>query len=128
MICRWRGVARIEKRVAMLKSLGVKVASDVHVIAANWNGSDVWLASFRVSASRVNLDLEIVRIAEIDAVVLTPQLQPGGFDALGGVVGVVLRNRKTEMVHARFVAAEQREEIALAATEERAAVALAAAA
>ena len=37
----------IEENVAMLKSRGVKVESDAHVIARNWNGCDVWLAFFR---------------------------------------------------------------------------------
>jgi catechol 2,3-dioxygenase-like lactoylglutathione lyase family enzyme len=37
----------IEEHVAMLKSRGVKVESDAHVIARNWNGCDVWLAFFR---------------------------------------------------------------------------------
>jgi catechol 2,3-dioxygenase-like lactoylglutathione lyase family enzyme len=42
------GVAgAIEENVAMLKSRGVKVESDAHVIARNWNGCDVWLAFFR---------------------------------------------------------------------------------
>ena len=37
----------IERKVAQLKSRGVKVESDPHVIARNWNGRDVWLAFFR---------------------------------------------------------------------------------
>ena len=37
----------IERKVAALKSMGVKVESDAHVIARNWNGCDVWLAFFR---------------------------------------------------------------------------------
>ena len=37
----------IEEKVTMLKSRGVKVESDAHVIARNWNGHDVWLAFFR---------------------------------------------------------------------------------
>ncbi|HEV2970672.1 MAG TPA: gluconate 2-dehydrogenase subunit 3 family protein [Pirellulales bacterium] len=37
----------IEKKAALLKSSGVKVESDPHVIARNWNGFDVWLAFFR---------------------------------------------------------------------------------
>ena len=42
------GVAgAIEENVAMMKSRGVKIESDAHVIARNWNGCDVWLAFFR---------------------------------------------------------------------------------
>jgi catechol 2,3-dioxygenase-like lactoylglutathione lyase family enzyme len=37
----------IEKKVALLKSSGVQVESEAHVIARNWNGFDVWLAFFR---------------------------------------------------------------------------------
>lgn len=40
-------VGLIERQVALLKSHGVKVESDPHVIARNWNGCDVWLAFFR---------------------------------------------------------------------------------
>jgi len=37
----------IARKVALLKSAGVKVETDVHVIARDWNGFDVWLAFFR---------------------------------------------------------------------------------
>ena len=37
----------IQGKVGRLKELGVKVESDPHVIARNWNGCDVWLALFR---------------------------------------------------------------------------------
>jgi catechol 2,3-dioxygenase-like lactoylglutathione lyase family enzyme len=37
----------IDRQVTLLKSHGVKVESDPHVIARNWNGFDVWLAFFR---------------------------------------------------------------------------------
>jgi catechol 2,3-dioxygenase-like lactoylglutathione lyase family enzyme len=37
----------IERKVALLKAKGVKVESDAHVVARNWNGCDVWLAFFR---------------------------------------------------------------------------------
>jgi catechol 2,3-dioxygenase-like lactoylglutathione lyase family enzyme len=37
----------IEQKVALLKSIGVKVESDAHVVARNWNGFDAWLAFFR---------------------------------------------------------------------------------
>jgi catechol 2,3-dioxygenase-like lactoylglutathione lyase family enzyme len=37
----------IEQKVALLKSHGVKMESDAHVIARNWNGCDVWMAFFR---------------------------------------------------------------------------------
>jgi catechol 2,3-dioxygenase-like lactoylglutathione lyase family enzyme len=37
----------IERKVELLKSAGVKVETDAHVIARGWNGSDVWLAFFR---------------------------------------------------------------------------------
>ena len=38
---------RIERDLTWLKSKGVKVESDAHLIARNWNGCDVWLAFFR---------------------------------------------------------------------------------
>ena len=37
----------IEKKLEALKASGVKVESDAHVIARNWNGCNVWLAFFR---------------------------------------------------------------------------------
>jgi catechol 2,3-dioxygenase-like lactoylglutathione lyase family enzyme len=37
----------IEQKVTILKSRGVKVESDPHVIVRNWNGHDVWMAFFR---------------------------------------------------------------------------------
>ncbi len=37
----------IEQKVASLKASGVKIESDAHLIARNWNGFDVWLAFFR---------------------------------------------------------------------------------
>ncbi len=37
----------IEQEVLLLKSKGVCVESDAHVIARNWNGTDVWAAFFR---------------------------------------------------------------------------------
>ncbi len=37
----------IDRQVTLLKSHGIKVESDPHVIARNWNGFDVWLAFFR---------------------------------------------------------------------------------
>jgi catechol 2,3-dioxygenase-like lactoylglutathione lyase family enzyme len=37
----------LEQKLAMLKSKGVKVESDAHVIARNWNRCNVWLAFFR---------------------------------------------------------------------------------
>jgi catechol 2,3-dioxygenase-like lactoylglutathione lyase family enzyme len=38
---------RIERELATLKSKGVCVESDAHVIARNWNGCNVWVAFFR---------------------------------------------------------------------------------
>jgi catechol 2,3-dioxygenase-like lactoylglutathione lyase family enzyme len=40
-------VGLLEEKVTLLKSRGVKVESDAHVIARNWNGCDVWMAFFR---------------------------------------------------------------------------------
>jgi catechol 2,3-dioxygenase-like lactoylglutathione lyase family enzyme len=37
----------LEQKVALLKSRNVKMESDPHVIARNWNGHDVWMAFFR---------------------------------------------------------------------------------
>lgn len=37
----------IQSNVTLLKSHGVKVESEPHVIARNWNGHDVWIAFFR---------------------------------------------------------------------------------
>jgi hypothetical protein len=37
----------LEQEVALLKSKGVHVETDAHVIARNWNGRDVWMAFFR---------------------------------------------------------------------------------
>jgi catechol 2,3-dioxygenase-like lactoylglutathione lyase family enzyme len=37
----------IQEKVSLLKSHGVKVESDAHVIARNFNGCDVWMAFFR---------------------------------------------------------------------------------
>jgi catechol 2,3-dioxygenase-like lactoylglutathione lyase family enzyme len=37
----------IQNKVTLLKSHGVKVESEPHVIARNWNSHDVWLAFFR---------------------------------------------------------------------------------
>lgn len=37
----------IEQEMLLLKSKGVCVESDAHVIARNWNGTDVWVAFFR---------------------------------------------------------------------------------
>jgi catechol 2,3-dioxygenase-like lactoylglutathione lyase family enzyme len=37
----------IEQKVNLLKAKGVKVESDAHLIARNWNGRDVWMAFFR---------------------------------------------------------------------------------
>ncbi len=37
----------IERKVESLKSAGVKIERNAHVIAKNWNGFDVWLAFFR---------------------------------------------------------------------------------
>jgi len=38
---------RVEAAVATLKSKGVCVESDAHVIVRNWNGCDIWVAFFR---------------------------------------------------------------------------------
>jgi catechol 2,3-dioxygenase-like lactoylglutathione lyase family enzyme len=37
----------IDKKIALLKSLNVKIEADPHEIARNWNGCNVWLAFFR---------------------------------------------------------------------------------
>jgi catechol 2,3-dioxygenase-like lactoylglutathione lyase family enzyme len=37
----------IERKVESLKSAGVKIERDAHLIAKNWNGFDIWLAFFR---------------------------------------------------------------------------------
>ena len=37
----------IDRKIDALKSSGVTVESDPHLIARNWNGHDVWLAFFR---------------------------------------------------------------------------------
>jgi methylmalonyl-CoA/ethylmalonyl-CoA epimerase len=37
----------IEEKVSRLKSHGVKVESEAHIIVRNWNGCDVWMAFFR---------------------------------------------------------------------------------
>jgi catechol 2,3-dioxygenase-like lactoylglutathione lyase family enzyme len=39
----------IERQIARLKAMGVRVESDAHIIARNWNGCDVWMAFFRDS-------------------------------------------------------------------------------
>jgi catechol 2,3-dioxygenase-like lactoylglutathione lyase family enzyme len=38
---------RIERELAILKSKGVCVETDAHVIARNWKGCDIWVAFFR---------------------------------------------------------------------------------
>jgi catechol 2,3-dioxygenase-like lactoylglutathione lyase family enzyme len=37
----------IEEKLKLLKTKGVRVESDAHVIARNWNGFDVWVGFFR---------------------------------------------------------------------------------
>jgi len=37
----------IEEELKLLKSIGVRVESDAHVIARNWKGRDVWVGFFR---------------------------------------------------------------------------------
>ncbi len=37
----------LEKKLDTLKACGVKVETDAHVIARNWNGCDIWMAFFR---------------------------------------------------------------------------------
>jgi methylmalonyl-CoA/ethylmalonyl-CoA epimerase len=37
----------IQSKVTLLKSHGVHVESEAHIIVRNWNGHDVWLAFFR---------------------------------------------------------------------------------
>jgi catechol 2,3-dioxygenase-like lactoylglutathione lyase family enzyme len=37
----------LQQKVAQLKSHGIKMESDAHIIARNWNGHDVWMAFFR---------------------------------------------------------------------------------
>jgi catechol 2,3-dioxygenase-like lactoylglutathione lyase family enzyme len=37
----------IQDKVTLLKSHGVKVESEPHIIVRNWNGHDVWMAFFR---------------------------------------------------------------------------------
>ena len=38
---------RLERELAKLKSKGVRVESDAHIIARNWKGCDIWVAFFR---------------------------------------------------------------------------------
>jgi len=37
----------IQEKITLLKSHGVKVESEPHIIARNWNAHDVWMAFFR---------------------------------------------------------------------------------
>jgi hypothetical protein len=37
----------IERKVQLLKSRGVKIEQEAHLVAKGWNGHDVWMAFFR---------------------------------------------------------------------------------